>query len=189
MIPSDRTPPIHSTTDVANPYAAPVTIIETELPSGAHYPMADRGTRLLAAILDGIIVGVPGVVIGYFAGWISFEQEQSMELGSSLELFVLYVVIWMVVNYNSLKFGQTIGKKITKIQIVDYETGNIPSLTNLIGVRYFAIWVISHALTLIMPLLALLFVLGNVVMIFGNERRCLHDIMAKTKVVKPQQRG
>lgn len=70
--------------------------------------------------------------------------------------------------------GQTIGKRLLGIRIVDEETGVNGSVFTNIVLRYFINWL----LTLIPP-----YVLIDHALILAKNRRCVHDYLAGTKVV------
>ncbi len=75
--------------------------------------------------------------------------------------------------------GQTWGKKTMKIRIVLYETGEIPSLGKSLGIRVFVNNLIGS-----IPVVGPIYSIADPLFIFGAERRCLHDLMAGTKVVE-----
>ena len=70
--------------------------------------------------------------------------------------------------------GQTVGKFLLRIRIVDEETGVKGTVFSNIVLRYFVNWL----LTLIPP-----YVLIDHLFIFATNRRCVHDYLAGTKVV------
>ena len=70
--------------------------------------------------------------------------------------------------------GQTVGKLLLRIRIVDEETDVKGTVFSNIVLRYFVNWL----LTLIPP-----YVLIDHVFIFAKNRRCVHDYLAGTKVV------
>lgn len=75
--------------------------------------------------------------------------------------------------------GQTIGKRWLEIRIVDAATGRVPSLARLLGLRYAVMEFVYQV-----PVVGGVLNLIDVLMIFRNDRRCLHDHLAGTKVVK-----
>jgi len=75
--------------------------------------------------------------------------------------------------------GQSWGKKQMNIRIVRYDTGEIPGLGRLVGLRYFV-----NMLPEFIPFLGTIYRLVDFLLIFGEERRCLHDLIAGTKVVE-----
>ena len=76
-----------------------------------------------------------------------------------------------------VKWGQTIGKRFVGIRVVDKERDVHPGAARLIGIR-----VVLNGLLGLIPFYALV----DVLFIFGQERRCIHDYLAGTRVVKGQ---
>lgn len=145
-------------------------------------PLADRGTRLVAAIVDGVImmiVGFPivfgvGFVIGSIMGNGIVAQLISQVLSGVVGIGIFLAVNGYFLNAN----GQTIGKLITKIKIVN-DDGTKPTFGHLVFFRYGVTWVIG-----MIPLIGGLYGLVNVLAIFRKSRKCLYDDIAKTIVVK-----
>lgn len=83
--------------------------------------------------------------------------------------------------------GQTLGKLITGIQIVDIDSNAVPPIWKLIFMRawFFALLYLPLGYSFI-GVLALLPVIDCA---FGlrSDRRCLHDLLCATKVVRYQQ--
>ena len=77
------------------------------------------------------------------------------------------------------RHGQTVGKRIFGIRIVDQETGVTSGAFTNVVLRYFVNWL----LTLIPPYFAI-----DHFFIFARNRRCLHDYLAGTKVVLDSSR-
>ena len=74
--------------------------------------------------------------------------------------------------------GQTLGKKIMGIRIVRWEDGGNPGFVGAFLMRAFV-----PGLIYAVPLLGFLFWLTDCSYIFRDDRRCIHDLMAGTKVV------
>ena len=90
----------------------------------------------------------------------------------------VYLIIMLILQgYFIVKSGQSIGKKITKIKIVDAETDEKVSL-----MRGFTL----RSIVFILPTLYFipLFTLLDSAFALGKKRQTLHDKLAKTKVVK-----
>jgi uncharacterized RDD family membrane protein YckC len=97
-------------------------------------------------------------------------------LGLAVALGVLAVAILFIYNLMLLgDRGQTVGKRWLRIRIVRCD-GSDADLGRLFGLRMCVPWLIGFVL-------GPLFVLPDVLFIFGDERRCLHDMMADTVVV------
>jgi uncharacterized RDD family membrane protein YckC len=74
--------------------------------------------------------------------------------------------------------GQTIGKKIVGIKVLR-KNGERASLGRIFALRNLLPGIIT-----MVPLLGGIFALVDACFIFGAEKRCLHDMMADTIVVR-----
>jgi len=80
--------------------------------------------------------------------------------------------------YLLVQKGQTIGKRMVGIRIVDYNDGTFLGAGRILGMRGVLPGIIAG-----IPYVGWLFALVDVLFIFGEERRCIHDHMAGSKVV------
>jgi uncharacterized RDD family membrane protein YckC len=161
-----------------NPYQAPQAALQD--PAVHELVLADRGMRLAGAIIDGMLLALillPMMAIGgYFDGVMRGEQPSlASQLGWGLGGIVLFVIVQGVPLARS---GQTWAKKMLKMRIVDLD-GHQPPFGKLIGLRYLPTQLIS-----MVPVLGALFGLVDALFIFGEERRCIHDLIAGTRVVR-----
>ncbi|GAB5557895.1 MAG: hypothetical protein SchgKO_21080 [Schleiferiaceae bacterium] len=152
--------------------------------------LASRGSRLAAAIVDSIILMPISFFVMYFYLDISYylEQSDSDEFLEMLMGFDFYdtllvslpsILGYIVINYFTMeKYGQSLGKRLLNIKMVTLED-DLPSIRSLVVERYLLIQGIG-----MVPGVGGLFALVDVLLIFGKERRCIHDIIARTKVVK-----
>lgn len=74
--------------------------------------------------------------------------------------------------------GQTLGKIVLKTKIVMMD-GRKPPLWRLLGLRYGFLWVLA-----MIPGVGNWIPVADVAFIFRRDQRCLHDLIAGTKVVK-----
>lgn len=157
-----------------NPYAAPQAHVgqAPEVLIAGERVDASRWARLGAALLDGVILIVATIILSFVFGLIDMNEDEGSDVMIGVLALVLYIVINGVFLYRD---GQTLGKKIVGIQIIDYHSGAVPSLGASVGMRYI--------LPQIIGTLCGIFTLVDVLMIFGVEKRCLHDKMANTRVV------
>lgn len=127
---------------------------------------ASIGARLVAKIIDSFIAFLV-VIIAVLFSFITMELYYVV-LGLGMLALLGYQV------YLLSKNGQTIGKKIMKIKVVRLETGEnggfIPNCLLRAGV--------NNVLSLI-PLYGLV----DVLLIFSESKRCIHDKLAGTIVV------
>ena len=93
----------------------------------------------------------------------------------SLALWVLTIMITFVCQaYLLARYGQTIGKRMLKIMIVNEHGYRKPTLNRSFFVRECGIYLLQWVPVL--PLLDLLW-------IFGESRKCLHDHWSRTIVI------
>lgn len=137
--------------------------------------IAGRADRLFAVIIDGIIALF---YIVPFMFYIGIDQMEDPSFKYTLGLMAYGIVLYVLVHgYFLDKFGQTIGKNIMRIRIENLD-GTKASISTIILKR-----------SLPMHLLSIVPVIGqglagfvDPLFIFGKERRCIHDYIAKTKV-------
>lgn len=177
-----------------NPYAAPSTSPEIETPHFDAIPpeLASRWARLGANILDGIIMLALFLPLFFMlvffelAPGVAGEQDFLDELiimGETIIGQVIFALIgigvYLAVNgYLMVKSGQTVGKKILSIQVVDYDTKQLLPVSKIIGIRYILTTLITNV-----PGIGTLFFLVDSCFIFGAEKRCIHDHMAGSTVI------
>jgi uncharacterized RDD family membrane protein YckC len=169
-----------------NPYEAPCAMVAD--PAGTDsLELADRGTRLGAKLLDGLMVGGGFLVLGFVAALALPAMLSQGRSGAAPVIFfsifaalaggfVLVMLIWNLLWLH--RYGQTIAKRILRIRIVR-SSGEPVGMGRLLGIRVLLMWVLES-----IPFLGPLFSLVNVCFIFRDDRRCLHDLMADTIVVK-----
>jgi uncharacterized RDD family membrane protein YckC len=178
-------PPMMSSN--ANPYAAPGAAVR-DMRDEADVVLATRLARLGAALIDSAIFAVPAMLAAimlpayqdYARRAAGGAASASLGGGTSIMLMVLglamiaLAVMQFVLLY---RHGQTVGKKIVGIRIVRPDGGRA-SFPRLLFLRYGLPGLIGA-----IPLVGLVFSVINVLFIFGEERRCLHDRIADTIVV------
>ena len=121
---------------------------------------ASLTSRLGAALLDGVIAGSALVVLIYI----------SPELG-----MLLLLAIFIVQAVLLTRDGQSLGKKALDIRIVVYRTGENGGFVPNVLLR-----VVVNGLLGFIPLYPIV----DVLFIFRKDRRCIHDLIAGTVVVK-----
>lgn len=169
----------HVVTEV-NPYAPP-TVEQSYRPVEryASAPLATLGQRLGAALLDGVIflVGYIPLLLGAGMG-----NSEGAEVGSGSALLAGFggIVLLCLIGVNLyflVKYGQSIGKRISGIRVVGKDSDENPGPLKVIGLR-----IIVNGLLGIIPFYGLI----DILFIFGQERRCIHDLIAGTRVVQGQ---
>ena len=177
-----------------NPYAAPNFSKPIRMPAvGQDDELADRSVRLVAAILDAVAlmaVLMPLYIFVVFAEW---ESTHPPALVEELLLTLLVNVVFLALNgYLLINRGQTIGKYLMKIQIVDQKSCELlPFLRvyvyrnlwipvfSIVAIFYWASVDVGDRITGFLSLI-------DALSIFGAGRLCLHDYIAFSKVVEFQ---
>lgn len=138
--------------------------------------LAGRGVRLIAVLLD-TLIGLLPVVAGFLLLPESAEGPETRKIRFLLYVIGILTVVPLQFILLSLR-GQTLGKLAVGVRIVCAEDGSNPGFLRAVVLRNIVPFLIS-----LLPILGALFSLADILSIFGEERRCLHDLIANTKVV------
>lgn len=142
--------------------------------------LASPGLRLGGAVLDALILGVVAVPLVFVFGIVDFSSPREPTFADGAISTVLGMGIFVLINGHFLaKHGQTIGKRLVGTRIVSVVDGKLLPLQKLIALRYLPMWLVS-----IVPFIGNIANLVNVLFIFREDRRCVHDLIAGTKVIK-----
>jgi uncharacterized RDD family membrane protein YckC len=162
-----------------NVYSTPESQLVNPVSSDVQ-TLASRWARLGASLIDSLIISVIVLPVMYFTGGFDgVSTGVQPSIGYSLIMGLLSIGVFLVINYRSLvASGQTVGKKVLEIKIVDLD-GNLPTLRDHLLKRY-GVYMLTAQVPMVGPVLNLI----NICFIFGAEKRCVHDLIAKTKVVK-----
>lgn len=166
-----------------NPYQAPMAAVADIPPEGLP-EAADRGSRLAAALLDLVMgpalvgiaaaLAIPALLVARQGG-----RPETWMFGvfiGGLGAAFLGLFIWNLVWLH--RYGQSIGKRLVKIRIVRADSSRAGLA------RIFFLRMLLPNLIGAIPLLGPLFTLVNLCFIFREDRRCLHDHIAGTLVVR-----
>jgi len=168
--------------ETGNPYQVTGHVTE-QSPSREHRrgaPPASRGLRFVGALIDGFLVlaiAIP-VVILYFAIAQPNMNDDTAGLQAQLVALLATMPINIIQWYLIATSGQSIGKKVVKTRIVDNDNGSNPGFVRAVILRSWVVSLISSV-----PCLGGIFGLVDILWIFGEEKRCLHDLMANTRVI------
>jgi len=142
------------------------------------YYLSTRMQRLIASIIDGLSLLVVVLPLMYFIETPSISDNILDLLLYGLFFSIVCIAFFLLINYKFLvNDGQTIGKKILKIKIVNLE-GDVPSKKSLL-MRYGVYFLLQN-----IPFIGYILNLLNILFIFGKDKRCGHDYIAKTIVIK-----
>ncbi|MER5396671.1 RDD family protein [Streptomyces sp. NPDC002599] len=143
-------------------------------------PLADSGKRVLARILDMILVGIVVWLLSWAFGVTEYNMdsnkiEYGKSLGQSLVAAVLYV------SYDTVmisKTGQTLGKRLFNHRVANLDNGSTPSVQTSL-VRALVLWIpFAFCCACIWTAIA-----GGWSFFDKPYKQGLHDKAAKTVVV------
>ena len=143
--------------------------------------LASRWRRLVATLIDAILVPA----LSFFLVMVSGVVEHAEDFADNtwmLHVLLLAIVSYLLLNAVGLwRRGQTLGKWLLGISIRSATDPNesVP-FWKLIAIRA---WFFALLFVVVVPWLALL-PLVDQLLIFGKKRRCLHDLIAGTIVVR-----
>ncbi|MEP6874202.1 MAG: RDD family protein [Burkholderiales bacterium] len=169
-----------STSPDQNPFAPPSARVADVASSGAE--LAGRGPRFFAALIDGLIQGVVYYLLAVTllsSVLPNPTNAQNAGFGAMAGSMVISILLFLAIQgYLLATAGQTVGKKLLGLRIMR-SSGERGEPVRVIGLRYLLIWVIAA-----IPVVGWIFALVDVLMIFRDSRKCLHDNIADTIVVK-----
>ena len=159
--------------------------------------LAERSQRFYAFVIDSLFSFSISFLIPIIFSILSFNSN------FLLALFSFFIVV-SIQGYLLINTGQSIGKRLMKIRIVDAVTLGIPSIGKVFLIRYILVWQIPNLLSLFLiqeedlilnsssdfsspeNLISLVafFVLAQTLLIFKTDRRCGHDLISGTIVEK-----
>jgi uncharacterized RDD family membrane protein YckC len=174
---------------------------EYSTPGGRR--LAEATDRLLARLIDGLILSIPALLIDipimvglyFLAADLTRDVKDGGDVLLLLGVFFGAVAVMLIVNgvvsylYEVIymrRTGQTIGKRVMKIRVVRVEDGG-PIAASHARRR----WLANEGVAL----LGVIPLVGSIVSVYGwmnplwliwdkPNRQCLHDKYAKTTVVK-----
>lgn len=157
-----------------NPYAAPeaeLHVAPTDFDS-LEARKATRGERFGGAFIDGLLSGAASypVTMGARTGGVT--------VAGSVATLVLLAILVAINLYLLQRGGQTIGKKVVGTMVVRTDGSRI-ELSRIILLRWLPLALVS-----LIPFAGGILALIDACFIFRADRRCLHDQIADTIVVK-----
>lgn len=142
--------------------------------------LAGRLERLGAVLIDALLGIIPGVAaLAYSGGLQPLLKGQPLTTQQALLVAGWSWGGFLAINsYLLFKRGQTVGKYLLDVRIVDLQ-GRIAPFWRVILLRYLLISVVAQ-----LGVLGSLLSTVDCLLIFQKSRRCLHDILAGTRVIK-----
>lgn len=151
---------------------------------GAHaqkfYEPGGAFVRLLANIVDGLIVGIPA---SFIQVPVNLAAQSLLENNGGLA-FALYLISmltgWILAGifygFFYSKYGASPGKMIFGLRVLDENTGNYPSPLKAAVREIFGKFLCAITLGI-----------GFLMIPFRADKRGLHDLVCSTRVVRERQ--
>ncbi|WP_455370055.1 RDD family protein [[Eubacterium] cellulosolvens] len=150
------------------------------------FPLADIGSRIVAGLIDYIILGIISAVVFFLAlapmfmirgpfgmmgqGW----SPPGFGWGWIGGIFLLQFFFWIVYfTYFEGTSGQTFGKKLAHIKVVKDDGSKCDFMAALI-----------RNILRILDRLPFIYIVGIILILVTNKKQRLGDMLAKTIVVK-----
>ena len=154
------------------------------------FSLASRWRRLLATMIDGLLVPSPTLVFVLVTGVVE-HAEDFVDQWWALHVLGLAIASYLLLNgYHLWRYGQTLGKAVMGIAIVKAQLPDdgvvdrvLAPLWKLVCIRalFFPLLFVG-----IVPYFTLIPVVDQL-FIFGKRRRCLHDWASGTMVIHVRQ--
>lgn len=130
------------------------------------------GRRIIATILDGIVLGVVyRVLTGMFHTTYKSDLDFTRLTSRAGVGWLIFVILYYVLLEGL--FGRTVGKAVTGIKVINARTGEAPGLLNAL---------VRTVLRVIDGIGG--YLLGWIIVVLGDRRRRLGDMAAGTLVVR-----
>ncbi|NJQ01808.1 RDD family protein [Streptomyces zingiberis] len=171
------------------PYGEPYGAALGRAPFPGNPPLANRGRRLLARIIDALLIGVP---VGLLAGGLATGFRYDYDVDSSgaasggagnaawaASQLAIVAVYFVYEGAMLSRYGQTVGKMLLRVRVAMLAGGAVPA-----GGPGWARAAV-YSLPQVVPCFGFFFWLLNVGFCTWDQpwRQCLHDKAAKTVVV------
>lgn len=158
-----------------NPYAAPISRLE-DFPTHV-LQLATRASRLGAYLLDLLSFVILGIVAAIS---IPALNKTGADAANVAIVIVGIAMIGIAIVHTVFlhKYGQTIGKRLLSIKVVQ-TNGMRCELWRFFFLRALPVGILSN-----IPFIGMFIGLADSLMIFGQEQRCLHDLTANTVVIQ-----
>ena len=172
--------------DATNPYAPPASDVNATKPEElVTGELAERGTRFKSHLVDillNLAAAIPGTVVAVQKGVVGQGNVAHYRaIASTLPGIVSILASLTVIGFQAYLVattGQSIAKKLFRIKIVKVSGAAVGFVSGVL---------LRHWLLLLLvqiPFVGSALALIDALFIFRENRRCLHDYVAGTKVVQ-----
>jgi len=159
---------------------------KSKRPRRVSAELAGLGKRFLGAMADGLInllSVTPGIIFIVIGAVANSNQRQNRDEGTGTILLGIalaalgILIVFAIQVYLLATKSQSIGKLLLGMQIMDYETDEPAGFVKAFVMRAFVNGLIGSV-----PYVGIVYSLVDILFIFGEEHRCIHDQLAGTYV-------
>lgn len=144
-------------------------------------PLAGRAARLGAALLDLLLLGSPVLLLFGPDAMRAFHGSGAPD-AILVPIFLFFggiLAILLVQIFFLTRDGQSLGKKALRLRIVGLHDDRPPGFVRTVLLRALA-----NGVLIGVPFFGALYFLADSLTIFSEDRRCIHDHIAGTRVVR-----
>lgn len=138
--------------------------------------LASRWSRFWATFIDNLVFS--GLAIGSYYVFPSLQivfQSVTTQIIALIYYFSIYVLCQ---SYFIHKYGKTIGKNVFEIAVVNVSDGQKARFSPFVFKRMLLMGIVYF-----IPIVNIVVIIANVLFIFRKDRRCIHDLIAGTRVI------
>jgi uncharacterized RDD family membrane protein YckC len=174
---------LHSPSDPPGEVFAPAAVPASWTPSSRSAVLlakpADLFERFIAKSIDYFLQLVVPFATGLMLAMITsliVENENTSMAVYTTTLLVLAIGVAVVQWILIARRGQSMGKHFMRIRLANRHNDNVPDFAQSVVIR---LWLVN-LMNIVFPV----FYLIDVCLIVFEDRRCVHDIMAGTRVIR-----
>ena len=171
-----------------NPYAAPGAVVEdAPVNTDLQSRKATRWQRFWGAFIDSFIVGMFAWPLSmWWASHYGINHAATAQLleklpftgSTAMTVSAVLLLLIVAINLNLLsKNGQTIGKRTVGTKLVRTD-GSTVEVWRVVVLRWLPLFVVRW-----IPFVGSLAGIADALVIFGSDKRCIHDYIADTIVI------
>ena len=168
----------NSSSAQSNVYAPPEARVDDVVPEG-ELELATPASRFAAQLVDSVLCSAIAIAVGLAAGFSMFTLDHRIGIAPQFAFFALWALSYLLVNgYFLYRDGQTLGKKAMNIRIIRTD-GSKAGFVRILLLRTVPVWLVGQ-----IPVLGPLCSLADPFFIIRDSRKCIHDDIADTIVVR-----
>ena len=156
------------------------------------FTLGGKVERLAAYIIDSLIAFLSMIPLGsqfftavndFSAGSIESINSLTIENTNNFTLGIFLIILQFIIQgYLITTRGQSIGKIVMSLRIVNSIDGTNPGFIKAFLVRFILTQIITS-----IPYIGFIYIFADPLFIFRSDRRCIHDLMANTIVVESKK--